>query len=142
MASQGLVQTSQLLAPSPERVLDLRNRSIQGLVFPETHHSPPVFLEGFIVRLVPRHVAGDLRLPVLGVVPSRYVAVLWAVVPEAPVNEDCHLVSCEHNVRTRFALTTQVDRVVLAKSKAPLMEAGSQKQFWLGVGSPVPAHHR
>lgn len=73
------------------------------LVFPDTNHFPPFFLQISVLLLVPLHVPFYFWYPVLLIGFRRPVASL-AAVPEAAINEDAYLPRDHDDIRLKVKL--------------------------------------
>jgi hypothetical protein len=83
--------------------VDLTEHSVRdlvsGLVLPCVYHAPASVREHGVDAAVPGDVALQLGLPIADVA-GRDIAVYWARMPEAPVDEDSDPPSRKHHVCT------------------------------------------
>lgn len=106
-------------------------------VLPHTYGQPPSLFQKSVRVAVAGHVRRQLFFPPLGVGPWR-CPMLRAHVPEAPVDEDCHLRWAEHDVGSspycRKHLTIE------SKAQAEVMQLATQPDLRLGVASALATH--
>ncbi len=109
-----------------------------GNVLPDAHRRPSSPPELLVCVPVPLHVPLDLLRPVPGVGAVSTNAMLRTTVPEAAVDEHCHLYSREDDVRlpTEARQWAPVHEV----AEPPSVELSAQRQLWSGVLPGQAAH--
>src|SRR4051794_11799865 len=120
-----------------DRAMDLVGDHAWRLVLPVAQDCPSSGLERGGVAPVALHVAVELLRPVRVVCPRRR-PVVWASVPEAPVDKDCHARPDEHDVGSTSEPPD--GGVVLSKSKPTTMQRAAYCDLGRGV-SAVPLHN-
>ena len=133
---------STVSARRDEQALVLRCDGGSGLamvlVLPGSEHVPSRGGERMIDGSVSVDVSLKLGLPVAGV-HARGVAVDRAGVPEASVDEDSELLSCEHDVWPDRSVG-ELDRIVLAEAEALGVQQRPDRDLGLGVVLTVGTH--
>ena len=66
-------------------------------MLPKAQHQPTSRSQNLIVATVAAQVSSKLLFPVM-VVALRHASMVGAPMPEAPVDEDCDLLTAEHDV--------------------------------------------
>ena len=94
----GNVMLGSQLGPMSNHILDLLCYEFRWLMFPKPQRHPSLRFELANYPKIASLVGGQFFSPPIGVV-LRHRAVLWATVPEAPVNENSDLRSFENEVR-------------------------------------------
>lgn len=109
-----------------------------GNVLPDAHRRPSSPPELFVCVPVPLPVPLDLLRPVPGVGSVSPIAMLRTTVPEAAVDEHCHLHSRKDDVRlpTEAGQWAPVHEV----AESPSVELSAQRQLWPGVLPGQAAH--
>lgn len=102
-------------------------------VLPVAEHCPAVLAEDRVGFAVSFDVSLQFREPVVPV-SFRDCRVLWAPVPETPVNEDRDLLASEHDV---CAASSAERRVVDSIPEACLVQQPSHGDFGGGVSPPI-----
>lgn len=113
---------------------------LDGLVLPHADNLPAGVSEPPIDPTVAFDVPLELRDPVVRVRPW-HVPVLWALMPEAPVNHGDDFVAGEHDVASHPDVT-RLDPVVLPKPVTPSVERRPETHLRLRVRPTVALHGR
>lgn len=138
---EGLISALRALALSK---LELSDDNVHGIsrssVLPKSEHSPPSSVEGLVHRSVSCHVSLELRAPVRLVSPGNG-PMLWAAVPEAAIDEDCHPPTWKCDIDANPP-SGRDDWVVASESLSTAMEKRTQLSFGPCISSLVRSHCR
>ena len=118
---------------------DLLANHRRVVVFPGPHDEPPDRDKASVSVFVAGLVTGDLVRPVPAVDVMSALAVLWAAVPEAPVDEDRNPGRTERDVDAPAA-SARDHRPVEAVTEAATMKLAPESQLRRGIALTLELH--
>jgi hypothetical protein len=132
------IRSAREWASRSYRLLDPFRCQRRVFMLPEAHHKPPRLIEGPVRLPVAFQVASKFGTPVRGI-GTRWLEVLRAHVPEAPVDEDGDAGSGEDQIWTDLIFRDD-DSFVDSVAKAGGVQDRSDPSLGSGVPPPNGCH--